>query len=148
MYKLTGSEEVSNDLHANLKVTHEEFKCPGPVWEKVTVTGMTEGGQQGPGTAQGHSRGGPGGCQVEKATAARCLPPRQTGQPQGKAHASAWPRQGGRREARSLAPLPASRGTAQRSSRREGDARRRLGRGQGRGSACRGRSTGAAHPGG
>lgn len=80
MYKLMGSEEVSNDLRANLKVTRAEFECPGPVWEKVTVTGMTEGGQQGPGTAQGHSCGGPGGCQVEKATAARCLPPRQTGQ--------------------------------------------------------------------
>lgn len=91
MYKLTGSEQVSNDLRAKLKVTRADFKCPGPLWEKVAVTGMTEGGQQGPGTAQGHSCGGPGGGQVEKATAARCLPLRQTGQPQGKARASAWP---------------------------------------------------------
>lgn len=89
--KLKGSEEVSNDLLVDLKVTRAEFKCPGPVWEKVTVTGMTDGGQQGPGAAQGHSCGGPGGCQVEKATAARCLPPRQTRQPQGKARAPAWP---------------------------------------------------------
>lgn len=91
MRKLTGSEEVSDDFRANLKVTRAEFKCPGPVWEKVTVTGITEGGQQGPGNSSGSLLRRPGGCQVEKATAARCLPLRQTRQPQGKARAPAWP---------------------------------------------------------
>ena len=66
MRKLTDSEEVSDDLRANLKVTRAEFKCPGPVWEKVTVTEMTEGGQQGPGTAQGHSCGGRGDVRWKK----------------------------------------------------------------------------------